>query len=185
MLFRRFQSRGDYLPIYGRFRRSEKPFLQRHIGGRPSVPDSSIATAEDEQDRPTRQVNRRDYQQDVRRTLASPSPDGISCSPKDRPGALFQFHDGQALKKPRFTKEIRNAIDTLGLNGREYAGHSFRIGATTTAAECGIEDSVISSVQMEQLDLSSVHQNASPPSSTHRSFNNICIHRNRCHGICE
>ena len=32
---------------------------------------------------------------------------------------------------------------SLGLNPKEYAGHSFRIGVATAAAQVGLEDSVI------------------------------------------
>ena len=34
----------------------------------------------------------------------------------------------------------------MGLNPQDYAGHSFRIGAATTAAQVGLEDSVIRSL---------------------------------------
>ena len=38
---------------------------------------------------------------------------------------------------------IHQALQTLGLESSHYAGHSFRIGAGTTAAERGIPDSTI------------------------------------------
>lgn len=59
------------------------------------------------------------------------------------PGPLFRFRDGRYLTRERFVARVRQALDTLGLDSRQYAGHSFRIGAATTAASCGIEDSVI------------------------------------------
>ena len=34
----------------------------------------------------------------------------------------------------------------MGLNPQDYAGHSFCIGAATTAAQAGLEDSVIRSL---------------------------------------
>ena len=58
-------------------------------------------------------------------------------------GPLFFFQDGRYLTKESFISWVRSALDTLGINSAEYAGHSFRIGAATTAAEQGIEDSVI------------------------------------------
>lgn len=61
----------------------------------------------------------------------------------DQPGPLFNFRDGRTLSKPRFSTNVRAALATLGLNSSHYAGHSFRIGAATTAAEKGVEDSVI------------------------------------------
>ncbi len=38
---------------------------------------------------------------------------------------------------------VYSALSTLGLDGSAYAGHSFRIGAATTAAQSGIADSTI------------------------------------------
>jgi len=38
---------------------------------------------------------------------------------------------------------VRDALSVLGYDSTSYAGHSFRIGAATAAAERGIEDSII------------------------------------------
>ena len=38
---------------------------------------------------------------------------------------------------------MRSALSVLGYDYTTYAGHSFRIGAATTAAERGIEESLI------------------------------------------
>ena len=35
-------------------------------------------------------------------------------------------------------EELREALSECGLKPKEYAGHSFRIGAATTAAACGV-----------------------------------------------
>ena len=59
------------------------------------------------------------------------------------PGPLFRFQDGRPLTKDRFITRVREALETLGLSSECYAGHSFRIGAATTAAECGLQDSQI------------------------------------------
>ena len=40
-------------------------------------------------------------------------------------------------------QEVRKALSAVGLDQSKYAGHSFRIGAATTAAAVGIEDSTI------------------------------------------
>ena len=58
-------------------------------------------------------------------------------------GPLFRMSDGRFLTKAVFTSRLREALSTLGYEALTYAGHSFRIGAATTAAEQGIEDSVI------------------------------------------
>ena len=58
-------------------------------------------------------------------------------------GPFFQFRSGQPLTKSKFTQEIRAVLEAVGLPYKSFAGHSFRIGAATTAAKAGIEDSVI------------------------------------------
>ena len=62
------------------------------------------------------------------------------------PGPFFIFENGTPLTKAAFILRVREALVTLGLNCQDYAGHSFRIGAATTAAQAGLEDSVIRSL---------------------------------------
>ena len=59
------------------------------------------------------------------------------------PEPLFKMRDGRFLTKEIFIERVRAALDVLGLDGSMYAGHSFRISAESTAAEVGIEDSII------------------------------------------
>ena len=40
-------------------------------------------------------------------------------------------------------RELREALVVKGIKPESYAGHSFRIGAATTAANCGMPDSLI------------------------------------------
>lgn len=56
-------------------------------------------------------------------------------------GALFRFQDGRLLTRDRFVKEVRDALKLAELNPVQYAGHSFRSGAATRAAQCGIPES--------------------------------------------
>ena len=58
-------------------------------------------------------------------------------------GPLFQFMDNTRLTKDKFIQLVRAALSSLGYDPSLYAGHNFRIGAATTAAECGIEGSTI------------------------------------------
>lgn len=58
-------------------------------------------------------------------------------------GPFFRFSNGQPLTKGKFTDHIRQALRGLGLPYQDFAGHSFRIGAATAAANAGIEDSII------------------------------------------
>ena len=59
------------------------------------------------------------------------------------PGPLFVFDDGRYLTRDRFVSAVRSALTMAGINASLYAGHSFRIGAATTAAKRGIQDSLI------------------------------------------
>ena len=58
-------------------------------------------------------------------------------------GPFFKFSDDSYLTRDRFVKEVRSALDRIGMVSSNYAGHSFRIGAATTAAQRGIQDSLI------------------------------------------
>ena len=58
-------------------------------------------------------------------------------------GPLFSFQDGRLLTRQRFVEEVRKALQLAGFDQSKYCGHSFRIGAATTAAGRGMEDSVI------------------------------------------
>ena len=60
-----------------------------------------------------------------------------------RPGPLFVYGDGTYLTRQRLVEALRHAVDKAGLNPDLYCSHSFRIGAATTVAEKGMEDSVI------------------------------------------
>ena len=47
------------------------------------------------------------------------------------------------LSRECLVKRVRQALAPSGLDVAQYSGHSFRIGAATTAASVGIEDSLI------------------------------------------
>ena len=59
------------------------------------------------------------------------------------PGPLFKFENGKFLTRAKFVDKLRAALSMAGYPEKKYAGHSFRIGAATTAAQCGMEDSLI------------------------------------------
>ena len=59
------------------------------------------------------------------------------------PGALFIFADGHLLTRQRFVDRVREALQRAGVDQSKYCGHSFRIGAATTAATKGVEDCII------------------------------------------
>jgi len=60
-----------------------------------------------------------------------------------RPGIFFQRPDAKVVTKAWFTEQLRSVLSALGLPQQLYAGHSFRIGAATTAAMAGVEDATI------------------------------------------
>ncbi len=64
-----------------------------------------------------------------------------ACGP--RQGFLFQFANGRYLSRERFVIRVREALQTAGVDCKSYSGHSFRIGAATTAARQGISDATI------------------------------------------
>ena len=61
-------------------------------------------------------------------------------------GPFFIFKDRRHLTKQNFIKNLRSSLSALGFNSEHYAGHSFRIGAATTAAKAHIEDSLIRTI---------------------------------------
>ena len=61
----------------------------------------------------------------------------------DKKGSFFLDPDGKAVRKPWFVEQLRSILGSTGAPQHQYAGHSFRIGAATTAAMAGVEDSTI------------------------------------------
>ena len=59
------------------------------------------------------------------------------------PGPLFRFNDGCPWMRNRFVTAVREALTAAGVEKSKYCGHSFRIGAATTAAKRGVEDCII------------------------------------------
>ena len=58
------------------------------------------------------------------------------------PGALFIFSDGRFLTRQRFVDCVREGLQKAGVDHSKYSGHSFRVGAATTAASKGVEDCI-------------------------------------------
>lgn len=59
------------------------------------------------------------------------------------PGPFFLTSDRKTVTKHWFVGKVREILMAIGLPQQQYAGHSFRIGAATTAALAGVEDSMI------------------------------------------
>ena len=78
--------------------------------------------------------------------MCDPSIDGLPASSRNKPGPLFLWENGLPLTRDVFITWSRNNIARLGLKGN-YSGHSFRIGAATTAAAAGIPDHLIKTLE--------------------------------------
>ena len=61
----------------------------------------------------------------------------------DQAGPFFINSSKETITKAWFVARIRELLGSIGLPQHQYAGHSFRIGAATTAAMAGVEDSMI------------------------------------------
>ena len=62
---------------------------------------------------------------------------------KEGEGPLFRFEDGRLLTRAWLVREVKEALEEGGVGSTGNSGHSFRIGAATTAAERGVVDSTI------------------------------------------
>ena len=70
------------------------------------------------------------------------------------PGPLFTWDDGRYLSRESFVARVRSALSTAGYRRADYAGHSFQIGAATTASRCGVQDSLIKTLgRWESADI--------------------------------
>ncbi len=58
-------------------------------------------------------------------------------------GPLFLTAAGTPLTKPKLIALIRDTLQRAGIQAAAYSGHSFRIGAATTAAARGIPETLI------------------------------------------
>ena len=68
---------------------------------------------------------------------------GLPSYTPEEVGTLFIFHDGSTLLRERLVSSLRQVLLDVGVSTAQYSGHSFRIGAATTAAELGVPDSLI------------------------------------------
>ena len=59
------------------------------------------------------------------------------------PGLLFTSDDRHYLTRNRFVRAVKDGPSVAGVDASKYAGHSFRIRAAMSAANCGVQDSLI------------------------------------------
>lgn len=60
-----------------------------------------------------------------------------------REGSLLIHNDGSPLTKFQFVAVFKKCLKAGGLDGTQYASHSFRIGAATEAAQCGLDEAPV------------------------------------------
>ena len=60
-------------------------------------------------------------------------------------GPLFTFSDGRPLTRQQLSSTVQSILHSAGYTG-SYSGHSFRIGAATTAAAWGVPDHMITTL---------------------------------------
>ena len=60
-----------------------------------------------------------------------------------KPGPFFTRSDGSYMTRDYFVAAVKAVLSEAGFDATKYAGHSFRIGAATTAAQQGLQDSLI------------------------------------------
>ena len=58
-------------------------------------------------------------------------------------GPLFHLQQGEPLRRKKLVEIMQGALAAKGYDTTQYCGHSFRIGAATTAAKNGLQDNVI------------------------------------------
>ena len=72
-------------------------------------------------------------------------------------GLLFIFGNGIPLTRAQLVMNVQAALRTAGVDSAGYTGHSFHIGAATTAAQQGLEDSLIQTLGRWRSDAYKVY----------------------------
>lgn len=65
------------------------------------------------------------------------------CMRGSEEGPLFIFLDGTFVSRSFFSEKLRQCLVFCGYDTKVYKGHSFRIGAASTAASMGMSESMI------------------------------------------
>ena len=68
------------------------------------------------------------------------------------PGLLSIWSNGHFLTRAHLLSEVKKAMEQAGMEASNSNGHSFRIGAASTAAAHGVEDSLIKTLGRWESD---------------------------------
>ena len=93
------------------------------------------------------------------------------------PGPLFILPDGTPLNRQLLTAFLRGRLDYCGYRGY-YAPHSFRIGAATTAAACGLPEHLIKALGRWRSEAYQTY--ISLPSSRLQQVASLLVSRSQC-----
>ena len=61
----------------------------------------------------------------------------------NQPGALFVNENGSPMRRGQFVLKVQQALQQMGVIGHHFNGHSFRIGAVTSASQAGVPETMI------------------------------------------
>ena len=67
-------------------------------------------------------------------------------------GPLFKTEQGLPLTRAKLVNLLKSALTTAGIDATRYSGHSFRIGAATTAAANGVSNATIQTLGQRASD---------------------------------
>ena len=59
------------------------------------------------------------------------------------PGPLFRLENGAPLQRASFVKGVQDSLAVAGLPGENFNGHSFHLGAATSASAAGVPETTI------------------------------------------
>ena len=83
-------------------------------------------------------------------------------------GPLFTFSDGRPLSQQQLWSTVQSILHSAGYTG-SYSGHSFRIGAATTAAARGVPDHLIKTLGWWSSDAYQIYIHTPDSSIVHVS----------------
>ena len=98
-------------------------------------------------------------------------------------GPLFIHASGKPLTKQVLTTKTRQLLTLSGFNASNYAGHSYRIGAVTTAAEANLPSWLIKTLGRWSSDcyeryiktpMSTLSEVSAMLANTSPNFNTVC-----------
>ena len=61
----------------------------------------------------------------------------------NRPGVLCINENGSPMRRGQFVLKVQQALQQTGVVGHHFNGHSFRIGAATSASQAGVSEITI------------------------------------------